>query len=91
MWIQKLLSPYKDSDSIVLGCTHFPFAKKVIQKIMGDDTFIVDGGEGAARETKHLLEKSNLLSDKTEKGSVKFENSRNTKEELELSQKLFNL
>lgn len=90
-YLQKLLSPYKDSDSIVLGCTHFPFAKKVIQKIMGDDTFIVDGGEGAARETKHLLEKSNLLSDKTEKGSVKFENSRNTKEELELSQKLFNL
>lgn len=90
-YLQKLLSPYKNSDSIVLGCTHFPFAKKVIQKIMGDDTFIVDGGEGAARETKHLLEKSNLLSDKTEKGSVKFENSRKTKEELELSQKLFNL
>lgn len=36
-YLESILTPYKDKvDAVVLGCTHFPFAKKSIRKILGD-------------------------------------------------------
>ncbi len=71
-----ILAPYIGKlDALVLGCTHYPFAKKVIGHILGDRTILLDGGEGTARHTKHCLEQAGLLHDGT--GSIQFENSAN--------------
>ena len=40
----------KKIDSVVLGCTHYPFAKKAIEAVVGKDVQIFDGGEGTERE-----------------------------------------
>ena len=50
-------------DAVVLGCTHYPFAAATIQKILGESTALLDGGEGTARETQRRLTAANLLND----------------------------
>ena len=76
-------------DTLILGCTHYPFAKKMISKVAGAEVAIFDGGNGTAREMKRRLEEAELLSDSEDKGTVGFFNSRDTREELELCRFLF--
>lgn len=45
----------------VLGCTHFPFAKKEIEAALGYRVAFYDGGKGAARRLEYLLSKNGLL------------------------------
>ena len=61
-------------DGVVLGCTHYPFVKSVVKKIVGDDVAIFDGGEGTAKELLRRLKENNLLCD-NEKGNIEFINS----------------
>ena len=60
-------------DAVVLGCTHYPFAAKEIQEILGPDTVLLDGSIGTAAHTRHLLEKAGLLL--AGEGSITIENS----------------
>ena len=59
--VGKLLKKYlksvknSDTDYIVLGCTHYPFLRKPIQKIVGPGVNLLDSGEAIARHTKSLL------------------------------------
>lgn len=62
-------------DSVVLGCTHYPFAKELIQEILGPDVKVYDGGEGTAREMKRRLTEADLLNPRSENGKVDFQNS----------------
>ncbi len=71
--LETLLSSYKGNlDGLVLGCTHYPFVKKSIRRILGDIP-LFDGGEGTARHTKTLLSQQGLLGEGP--GSVEMENS----------------
>lgn len=76
------------TDAIVLGCTHYPFAREMIVRVVGENVAIFDGGNGTAREMKRRLKVADKLSDAEEKGMVEFLNSRDTKEELELCEYL---
>ena len=71
-YLEEKLSIYDKSEisSIVLGCTHYPFVKDVIAKIVGSNVIIMDGGEGTAREIKRRLREKNLLTDRIKKGNV---------------------
>ena len=42
-------------DALVLGCTHYPILREVIQQTVGDDVKLVDSGEATADEVKILL------------------------------------
>lgn len=48
-------------DTLVMGCTHYPLLKKVLQKIMGDDVNLVNPAYQTAYTTKSLLEKNDML------------------------------
>ena len=48
-------------DALVLGCTHYPFAAQAIRRVLGDQTLLLDGGDGTARETRRRLEDKGLL------------------------------
>ena len=90
VFLEHLLAPYlREIDSIVLGCTHYPFVRRLIQEIAGERVRIFDGGNGTAREMRRRLGEAGLLSAHTGSGSVKFENSLATEEEIELSRTLF--
>jgi glutamate racemase len=50
------------ADTIVLGCTHYPFVRDVIQEIVGNDISLIDTGAAVAKHLRHRLEERNLLS-----------------------------
>ena len=77
-------------DTIILGCTHYPFVKDMIHKGLGHEVKLFDGGEGTARETRRQLEARELINPSTERGRVIFENSAGRQELLELSERLLN-
>lgn len=72
---------YKDKeiDSIVLGCTHYPFIKEEILKEM-PGVSLLDGSRGVAMEVKRQLENNGLLSDKSSRKIVIYNSL--TKEEV---------
>lgn len=91
-FLHKLLDPYKDKEitGIVLGCTHYPFLKDTIQKIVGDKIPIFDGGFGTARELRRRLAEAGLLREAEEhKGVVTFLNSSEDPALVQRSRKLF--
>jgi glutamate racemase len=64
-----------DVAAIVLGCTHYPFIKNQLIKIVGEKTFIIDGSIGTVNQLKRQLTQSNLLNEKKTKGIVTIHNS----------------
>jgi glutamate racemase len=53
----------KKMDALVLGCTHYPILREVIQQIVGAQMTLIDSGEATAEEVKQLLEKKNLANE----------------------------
>lgn len=60
--VSSIYEEYKNMniDAIVLGCTHYPHIKELINKYF-KDAELLDGGAGVARETRRQLEKMNML------------------------------
>lgn len=92
-YLQTILAPYIEMpiDGVVLGCTHFPFAKHSIAKILGNEVVFFDGAEGAARELKRQLIKKGTLAPEDGEGSVLIENSDESGAKLELSKHLYSM
>lgn len=91
-FLRELLAPcrYPAVDCVVLGCTHYPFVADAIQRALGAEVEVFDGGMGTARETRRRLEERGLLSDSESRGLVRFENSLDTPREYELCRALLN-
>ncbi len=81
----------KNIRSIVLGCTHYPFVRNMIQEIAGSDVKIFDGASGTARQLYRRLDELNLLRDDDVPGSIVWKNSSEDKGLIKLSQKLMTL
>jgi len=47
-------------DALILGCTHYPILRDVIQQIVGEKVTLIDSGEAAAEEVEELLVEKNL-------------------------------
>ena len=91
-YLEKQFAPYDKAeiDAVVLGCTHYPLIREVIQKHF-PGVSVYDGGFGTAKQTKRRLAERGLLSDRESGGKVEIFNSRNTEEILELSRRLLNM
>jgi glutamate racemase len=50
----------KDVSAVVLGCTHYPILRRVIQETLGEGVRLIDSGEAAARTVESLIEKEDL-------------------------------
>ena len=77
-FLHKLLDPYrgKDLTGIVLGCTHYPFLRNAIRKVVGPSIEIYDGGYGTAKELRRRLDQAGLRkTDSGEPGNLEFLNS----------------
>jgi glutamate racemase len=44
-----------DMDTVVLGCTHYPFAADALAQLLGSGVALVDTGEAVARRTRDVL------------------------------------
>lgn len=89
-YLQDLLYSYSDNqvDAAVLGCTHYPFIRKQIQRVLGENVKIFDGGEGTAREMRRRLGEKGLLREENRCGVITFENSLTDSGKIELCRRL---
>ena len=87
--LKKVLKPYLGRlDAVVLGCTHYPFVKNAIRRVLGPSVVLLDGGEGTARETRRRLELAGLLENGS--GEVILRNSSPDPDMLQLSRQRLN-
>ncbi len=72
--IQHYTSPLVDqgADTLVLGCTHFPFLRPLIEEVVGANTTIIDTGSAVARQLSRVLSAQNLLGCPAKLGTQEF-------------------
>lgn len=89
-FLTELFAQYREQpvDCVVLGCTHYPFVKPMVQKVLGEHVLVFDGGAGTARETKRQLQERGLLNPSAQKGTVVLQNSLASEEMIQLEQAL---
>lgn len=88
------LKPYltDDTETIVLGCTHYPFLKQHIKRFLGERKIsLIDGSLGTSLELKRRLNEKNLLRNESRKGKVEIQNSTGREEMITLSYQLLNM
>ena len=52
----------KGADTIVLGCTHYPFLADTIRKVTGPDVAIIDPAPAVARHVVEVMEEDGVMS-----------------------------
>jgi glutamate racemase len=77
--LRKHLEPILDagSDTLVLGCTHYPFLRKSIRKLLGDTITLIDTSDAVIKQLGRQLETLGLNPDSRNHGSVTFISSKN--------------
>ena len=82
------------SDTIVLGCTHYPFLRKAIRKLLGDKITLIDTSEAVVKQLKRQLEvlalnqADSANDDSSEYGAVHFFSSKDEQALLKMAQDL---
>lgn len=72
--LEKALNPMleKGVDTVVMGCTHYPFVIPLIQQITGPQVRVIDPAPAIARQVKRMLEAHQILAEKSTPASVRF-------------------
>ena len=72
--VRKAVEPLVEggADKIVLGCTHYPFLREVIERVAGSGVEVIDSSEAVARRVATLLDEHNLRADATAEAEYRF-------------------
>jgi len=70
----------KNIDTVVLGCTHYPFVIPLIQQIVGESVRVIDPAPAVARQTARLLEARRMRNQLKANGSIQFYTSGDSEE-----------
>jgi len=70
--LKKAIQPMLDegADTLVMGCTHYPFIVPLIRQIFAYDLEIIDPSAAIAQRVKHLLAENGWLADGHQKGKI---------------------
>lgn len=93
-YFKEHIMPYitENTETIVLGCTHYPFLRPYLRMLVDNDKIaIIDGSCGTAREMRRRLARAGLLNDESNTQNVVIQNSAESSEFIELSRKLLRL
>ena len=65
--VQRYVAPLvgQNVDTLVLGCTHYPFVESLVREAAGPGVTLVDTGEPVARQLERLLRQQALLRSNT--------------------------
>ena len=61
----------KNIDTVVLGCTHYPFVIPLIEQIVGENVRVIDPAPSVAKQAQRLLEAGGALNESGSKGGIK--------------------
>lgn len=73
--VRRVVEPMLDRgiDYIVLGCTHYPFLRPNIERVIGHrDIKVIDSGEAVARRVEWLLERYDIRAERGHKATYDF-------------------
>ncbi|MFI5347450.1 MAG: glutamate racemase [Elusimicrobiota bacterium] len=59
-------------DTLILGCTHYPYLKPVLAKVLGPRVRLIDSAEETARETERALSELGLRAARGRRGRREF-------------------
>ncbi len=92
-YLKNKIQPLKNQGiaAVVLGCTHYPFIKKTLSKLLNNEVPIIDGSLGTVKQLKRELAKYNIVNDNKEGGKVDMYNSLNNDEIIKLSYNLLGI
>ena len=89
--LQELIGGYAgEVDAVVLGCTHYIFAKELIADILGPVEFF-DGSMGTARNLEKHLREQQLLNESSEAGAIEFLTSLSDAHKYEHMKKMYEI
>lgn len=68
---QRYAGPLKRAgvDTLILGCTHYPYLKPVLRKVMGPKVRLIDSAEETAVETERVLARLGLRAPRGRRGA----------------------
>ncbi len=72
--VRRYVMPLREAgvDTVVLGCTHYPLVRPMLQRMLGPDVQIIASGEPLARQVSHVLGARGLASERTREGEYAF-------------------
>jgi glutamate racemase len=76
------------ADTLVLGCTHYPFLRKAIRKLLGESIAIIDTSEAVVKQLKRQLEATVVLNAKHGKQQLTFISSKDEHSLLAMANEL---
>jgi len=59
-------------DTVILGCTHYPLIRPVLQRVLGRDVTLVFSAEETAREVAETLARKRIEHDRARRGEYRF-------------------
>jgi glutamate racemase len=88
---ERLLAPVQEAgvDTLLLGCTHYPFLARTIADVMGRDVVLVSSADETAFEVRAILEETGLGRRSAGKGAHRFLSSGDVSWFAEIGQRLF--
>jgi glutamate racemase len=89
--LQGYLAPIleRQADTLVLGCTHYPFLQPLIEQLVGPSVTVINTAAAIARHLHHRLQENALLADATTVGTVRFFSSGDLQQQRELISRLW--
>ncbi|MBF7730592.1 glutamate racemase [Pseudomonas sp. N040] len=65
--LQALVAPLlaEGCDTLILGCTHYPFIKPLLRQLVPASVTLIDTGEAVARQLQRVLAERDLLAERT--------------------------
>ena len=72
--VRGYVAPLREAgvDTVVLGCTHYPLVRPMLQRMLGPDVTIIASGAPLARQVAHVLGARGLAADRTQEGDYAF-------------------
>lgn len=78
--LQAYVAPMLDQgiDTLVLGCTHYPYLKPILKEILPPHVLVLDAAAAVAKQTQSLLKQHHLLAPLTHKPTHSFYTNKET-------------
>ena len=72
--VREYAAPLKEAgvDTVILGCTHYPLIRPVLQRVFGRDVTLVFSAEETAREVAETLARKRIENEAAREGSYRF-------------------
>jgi len=89
--LNQYLTPLLDggADTIVLGCTHYPFLRPLIVEIVGPDVAVIDTGQAVSAQLQKKLLIAGLIANHTQQPNLIFWTNSQSSQASQVMQQLY--